>query len=198
MAKFSITHPDKIRFPKEKFTKGDVIAYYRSIAPKMLKFLKDRPLVMQRFPDEIKKEGFYQKNVPDYFPSWIKTVAVKREEKSKGKLVVCDTKEAATLVVKENPKLCTTAISKVSRRGRVYIDVMRNSYAQHGVAPYAIRALPGAPIAMPISWTELKKTDPQSFNLSNYRKRTQDPWRSFFRSAKRIATKKTQKSYHKA
>lgn len=280
MSKLKITHPDKVWFPKEKFTKGDVLAYYKAIASKMLKLLKGRPLVMQRFPDGIKKEGFYQKNVPDYFPSWIKTVSVKRKEQSQTKLVVCDTKDAllylvnfgcltphvwlssgkhlekpdklifdidppknkleaakdvayllkealekkcklktfimttgsrgyhvvvpikqtlsfdearefakkvAEAIAKENPKLCTTAVRKTSRQGRVYIDVMRNAYAQHGVAPYAVRALPGAPIAMPISWAQLSKTDPQSFTLSNYRRQAQNPWSSFTRSARSIA-----------
>jgi Predicted eukaryotic-type DNA primase len=97
-------------------------------------------------------------------------------------------KEVAGIAMQENPKLCTTAVRKASRRGRVYIDVMRNAYAQHQVSPYAIRPLPGAPIAMPISWMQLKKVDPQSFTLSNYRGAPRNPWSGFARGAKSLSS----------
>jgi bifunctional non-homologous end joining protein LigD len=70
---------------------------------------------------------------------------------------------------------------KEKRKGRVFIDTLRNSYAQTAVAPYALRAKPGAPVATPVTWEELrgKKLGPQSYNLKNIFKRiasVKDPW----------------------
>lgn len=61
----------KILFPADSISKGDVIDYYSKIAKIMLPHLKDRPLMLQRFPDGIVESGFYQKNVSDYFPKWM-------------------------------------------------------------------------------------------------------------------------------
>lgn len=61
---------DKVLYPDAGITKGDVIEYYRWIADLMLPWLHDRVLTLERFPDGIQAEGFIQKNIPDYFPSW--------------------------------------------------------------------------------------------------------------------------------
>lgn len=76
----AVTHPDKLIYPKNKISKAQVVDYYVQIAEYMLPYLKDRPLSMQRFPDGIAGEGFYQKDAGKYFPEWIKTFAVKKEE----------------------------------------------------------------------------------------------------------------------
>lgn len=70
---------------------------------------------------------------------------------------------------------------KEKRKGRVFIDILRNSYAQTAVAPYALRARPGAPVAAPVTWEELKspKLQPQSYNMKNIfarLARLKDPW----------------------
>jgi len=70
-----ISNPDKLIFPKQNLTKLDMITYYDKIADRMLPFLKDRPLTLQRFPDGIDKDGFYQKNAADYFPDFIEKVS---------------------------------------------------------------------------------------------------------------------------
>jgi len=77
-----ISREDKIIFPKDKITKGDVIDYYHRIAAIMVPHIKDRPLTVQRFPDGIGKEGFYQKDAPDYFPDWIERISISRETES--------------------------------------------------------------------------------------------------------------------
>ena len=59
--KFPITHPDKILFPKDKITKADLIHYYDKVASQMLPFIRDFPVTMKRYPNGIKKEGFFQK-----------------------------------------------------------------------------------------------------------------------------------------
>jgi bifunctional non-homologous end joining protein LigD len=79
--KFEITNKDKILFPKSKITKQDFINYYKKIAPKIIPLIKNRPITLQRFPDGIDGEMFFQKKALDYFPKWIKTINVQRTEK---------------------------------------------------------------------------------------------------------------------
>lgn len=76
LTKVDFTNLDKVLFPKVHVTKAQVIEYYIKIAPKMLRFLADRPLVLTRFPNGIEKKGFYEKDAPQGIPSWIKTVAI--------------------------------------------------------------------------------------------------------------------------
>ena len=76
----AITHPERILFGKSGITKGELIEYYRKIAPIMLEFIKDHPLTLQRFPEGITHEGFYQKDASDYFPAWIKRKAVAKKD----------------------------------------------------------------------------------------------------------------------
>ena len=259
IAGIEITHPDKILFPEHKITKGQVVAYYESVADKMLPFLKDRPLTLHRFPDGIQENGFYQKNVSDYFPSFIKTVLIKTEEGSNTQ-VICNSKKSLIYLanqgtisfhiwlsqkdkldkpdkvvfdldppkdsfervkdaakkigeflrktnkepqlmttgqnglhvwytmrrtqtfdeVRENvkamavelerkyPELLTTAVRKNKRDGKIFIDYLRNSYAQTSVCPYSLRPNPVAGVATPLSWRQLNslKTGDQ-FTLLN-------------------------------
>jgi bifunctional non-homologous end joining protein LigD len=243
-----ITHPEKVLFPDDGITKGDLVAYYRSVAETMLPLLRDRPVSMTRFPDGITKNGIVQKNVPAYFPDWITRARVRKEGGSLQQ-VVCDkpativylanqacielhaflsrldhidepdqlifdldppdagrfgdvrvcalrlrdlltgelglpafvkttggrglhihvplnaredfdtvrefAREVAGLLAARNPDLVTTEQRKDKRGARIYADIMRNAYAQLAVAPYSVRARPGAPVATPLSWDEL-------------------------------------------
>src|SRR5438876_2636291 len=279
--KIDISHEDKIFFPKAKITKGDVVDYFRRVAKVMLPHVRERPLAMRRHPDGIEGEGFFQKKVPDYFPSWIKRVTAPRKEGGKVDNVVCD--NAATLVYLANQacftphvwlsrrdkldcpdqlifdldpprkkfalarfaakalhdlfdelglrafvkttgsrglhvivpldrkqdfdrarafaqdvarvlahrhqKRLTVEPRKNKRRGRLYLDTARNSYAQHAVAPYAVRAIEGAPIATPLRWDEVSdsKLYAQRFTMKNIFQRlsrTSDPWKSLRRSVR--------------
>lgn len=67
------THLEKIFWPEEGYTKGDLIGYYREIAPYLLPYLKDRPLVLTRFPDGIHGKSFFQKDAPTWSPAWLRT-----------------------------------------------------------------------------------------------------------------------------
>ncbi len=58
----------KIYWPKDKYTKGDLIDYYRLVAPALLPYLRDRPLVLTRYPDGIEGKSFFQKDAPDFVP----------------------------------------------------------------------------------------------------------------------------------
>jgi bifunctional non-homologous end joining protein LigD len=79
-ARVEITNPDKVFFPAEGITKGDVVAYYREIAPFMLPFLKDRPLVLTRYPDGIEGKSFFQKDAPEWRPEWMRTVRIRNDD----------------------------------------------------------------------------------------------------------------------
>jgi bifunctional non-homologous end joining protein LigD len=90
-----ITRPTKVLFPKDEITKGELVEYYERIAPTMLPYLQGRPISMERYPDGIAKEGFFQKKAGPYFPDWIPTAEL---DKQNGTVrhVICD--DVATLV----------------------------------------------------------------------------------------------------
>ncbi|MGD8727902.1 MAG: DNA ligase D, partial [Gemmatimonadales bacterium] len=94
------TNEDKVFWPDEGYTKGDLIGYYRAIAPWILPYLKDRPLVMTRFPDGIDGKSFFQKDAPDFAPGWLRTETVWSEQAERElRYFVCDTQEALLYVV---------------------------------------------------------------------------------------------------
>jgi bifunctional non-homologous end joining protein LigD len=76
-----LTHLDKIYFPKAGYSKRDVLFYYATVSPFLLPFLKDRPLVLHRFPNGIGKPAFYQKEAGSSIPDWIRTVEIFSETK---------------------------------------------------------------------------------------------------------------------
>lgn len=269
---------DKIFFPKIGLTKGDVLEYYQKISSKMLPHLQDRPLTMFRAPDGLKKKGFFQKNISDYFPSWIPSKKIKNKQKkgyttsaicndkagliyladqgclefhiwlskkdsldkpdrlifdldppkdrfdlvkqaagdlkkvlqrhklpsflmttgSEGLHLIIPLKRTHSFekvrnyakklikeLIEKHPKKYTEKSAKSGRSEKVYIDYLRNAYAQTHIAPYSIRAKENAPIAVPISWQDLQKKDfhSQYYHLKNaYNsifKRRKDPWKGF-------------------
>lgn len=274
----TLSNLDKILFPKSGITKGQVIAYYQKIAPFFLTHAKNHLIVMHRFPDGI-HQGFYQKQIPDYFPAWIKRKKIVLRTQEEQTLVVLDSSAAlvylanqAVLVFhswlssqssitkpdkmvfdidpadhtlteirfavkklkavleehKLKPFVMTTGsrsyhvvvpllpkhtyesvrsfakhicreladnyperftidMSKSKRRGRIFLDYLRNSFGATSVACYSLRALEGAPIATPLAWTELSTTKPQQYTIKNIFKRLarkKDPWKDFAKYAR--------------
>lgn len=74
------TNLDKVFWPEEGYTKGDLVEYYRSISPWLLPYLRDRPVVLHRYPDGIHGKSFFQKNAPDFAPEWMRTETIWSEE----------------------------------------------------------------------------------------------------------------------
>lgn len=288
-----LSNTGKTLFPDDQVTKGDLVGYYRDIAARMLPYLRDRPLSMERYPDGITGERIVQKNVPRYFPDWIARTRVKKQG---GTLVqvICDrpatlvylanqaciemhaflsrtgaldradqlifdldppddhrfdqvkhlalglhdlleelgltafvkttggrglhvhvplnarddfdtvrrfARQASDVLAAREPDILTTEQRKDSRGDRVYSDVMRNAYAQTAVAPYSVRARPGAPVATPLDWAELQDASltPHQFTLRTVggrldRPGASDPWAgmarrrySLDRAAQRLA-----------
>lgn len=274
---------DKVLFPKSGLTKGDLVEHYRRIAEFALPHYRDRPLSMQRFPDGIDAEGFFQKNLPDYFPGWIDRVALKKEG---GSVTYVLANHAATLVYLANqgcitphlslarqdkpdhpdlmifdldpsdddfgkvqnaakklralldelalasfvqttgsrglhvvipldrsaafdevrdfaraladclagrhPNSLTTEQRKSNRGDRVFLDYLRNAYGQTAVAPYAVRAIEGAPVATPLNWDEVGRRElhAQKYTIKNIFRRlaqTGDPWSGIGRRAHSLA-----------
>jgi bifunctional non-homologous end joining protein LigD len=271
-----VTHPEKVLFPDDGITKGELVGYYLTVAPRMLPLIGGRPVTMQRFPDGIGKGGFLQKQIGRHFPDWIERVtapnrrtrqATVREEVtypvcrtpddlaylanqgcltphvwlsrapdihhpdqmvfdldpasddlgvlraaaaglrgllgelglaaflkssgSRGLHVVVplvpaadtDTVKLFSIAVAEalaarHPGDFTTESRIANRDGRLYLDIGRNGYAQTMAAPYAVRALPGAPVSVPLDWSELDAFVPGRHTLRTIGDRlaAPDPW----------------------
>jgi bifunctional non-homologous end joining protein LigD len=75
-----ITHPEKVMFPDDGITKGDLAAYYEAVAPVMLPHVRGRPVTMERFHRGIGSPGFFQKNVAKGFPAWLERVAAPKKD----------------------------------------------------------------------------------------------------------------------
>jgi bifunctional non-homologous end joining protein LigD len=86
-SRVTISNRDKVFWPEEGYTKGDLINYYGSVSPAMLPFLRERPVVMVRYPDGWKGKSFYQWNVPQGTPDWLRRATLRDEEKDKEKTV---------------------------------------------------------------------------------------------------------------
>ncbi|MFE3548890.1 non-homologous end-joining DNA ligase [Streptomyces kronopolitis] len=71
-----LSHPDKTYYPERGFTKMDVAQYYLAVADGVLRGLRDRPTTMQRFPDGVEGEFFYQKRAPKGLPDWLPTARI--------------------------------------------------------------------------------------------------------------------------
>src|SRR5215831_15122706 len=74
-----ITHPEKVMFPDDGITKGELAAYYEAIAPYMLPHMRGRPITMERYHRGIGAGGFFQKDVTKGFPSWLERVEVPKK-----------------------------------------------------------------------------------------------------------------------
>lgn len=270
---FTLTNPDKVFWPDEGYTKGDLLEYYRSISPWMLPYLVDRPLVLTRFPDGIAGKSFYQQDAPAFVPQWIRTQRMYSEQAqreisyfigedeaallylvnlgtipfhvwasrtsridrpdwcvldldpkgapfsdvvrtaltahqlcdeiglpnyiktsgSSGLHVLiplgcqCRFDEArslgellARLIVGEIPEITTLARQISRREGKVYVDYLQNGSGRLIVAPFSARPLPGAPVSMPLLWSEVKPgLDIRAFTIRNaldrMRQLKQDP-----------------------
>ncbi|HLW72839.1 MAG TPA: non-homologous end-joining DNA ligase [Candidatus Babeliales bacterium] len=257
-----ISNSDKILFGKSGITKADLINYYQTVAPTMLPYCDDRPISMQRFPNGIHHEGFFQKEAGDYFPEWITRISIPKQTDgvvhyviadkpatliylanqgcitphiwlsrtdnlnkpdrmifdldpadahsfadvqsaakklkkvlddcglptfcmltgSRGAHVVVPLKrvntfdetrafahDVAALLTQQFPDLMTINVHKNKRGKRIFVDWLRNGFGATTVAPYAVRAYEGAPIAMPVTWQKLlsPRMSSQKYTIKN-------------------------------
>lgn len=279
-----VSNSEKILFSKSKISKQDLVDYYTKISPYFLKHVKNHLIVLQRFPNGIDAPSFYQKQISDYFPSFITHKTIRLKKGSSQTLTLIDSKKSLTYlanqativfhswlsnvenpnkpdkivfdldpakkdlkllrfaaleikkiieshklhpfvmttgsrgyhvvvpiipehsfakvhnfakkiameVAQKYPKILTTHVNIKTRKGRIFIDYLRNSYGQTSVAAYSVRALEKAPVATPISWQELFKTVPQKYTIQNIFKRLKtkgDVWKNFRAHAKKLYLK---------
>jgi bifunctional non-homologous end joining protein LigD len=100
-------------------------------------------------------------------------------------------KDLTSIIAGRHPDLLTTETRKDQRKGRLFLDYLRNSYAQTSVAPYALRALPSALVATPLDWDELENSNlhAQSYTVKNIFRRLgqkEDSWKNMWRHACRL------------
>ena len=81
--KLTLSNLDKVLWPRDGSTKGDLIAYYRSVAQWILPHLENRPLTLQRWPDGIDHQAFFEKQAPRFKPEWVPTIALSADESSR-------------------------------------------------------------------------------------------------------------------
>ena len=269
-----LSHLDKVFFPGDGITKGDLVAYYRDMAPRIVPYLRDRPLVMGRYPNGITGEAIVQKNVGRHYPDWVSHAEVPKRDGTVSQVIgdkratlvylanqgcvelhvflsrlsalyrpdqlvfdldppdsggfgdACRTavdlrellegelglttyvkttggkglhvhvplrpdedfdavrdfaREAGSLLARRAPERLTMEQRKDQRGHRLYLDMMRNAYAQMVVAPYSVRARPGAPVATPLHWEEVESGElsPRQFTIRTLAGRlasSDDPW----------------------
>jgi bifunctional non-homologous end joining protein LigD len=92
---FNFSNLKKVYWPAERYTKGDMVEYYRLASRWLLPYLRNRPVVLTRFPDGIDGKSFYQKDAPDFAPEWMRTIPIWSEETQRDiKYFVCDDEES--------------------------------------------------------------------------------------------------------
>ena len=106
-----LTSLDKLLFPADRITKGEVVDYYRAVASHMLPYLRDRPINLERFPDGVGRPGFFQQAMPRHYPTWIAGVEV---EKAGGSVRHAVVRNAASLTYLANQN-CITLHAWLSR-----------------------------------------------------------------------------------
>ena len=111
-----ITHPDKILFPGDGITKGELASYYEMVAPVMLPHVCGRPITMERFHNGIAEKGFFQKDVVKGFPEWLQRVEVPKKNGTVHHPVACDTRSLLWLANQN----CITPHVWTSRAPKLY------------------------------------------------------------------------------
>lgn len=113
--KFS--HLDKVLFPEDAITKGELIDYYRSVAERILPHLRDRPLALARYPNGIDKPSFFQQAAPTHLPSWIEQVSVPKED---GEIshVLCQDEQTLAFLANQAAITLHTWLSRADRIDR--------------------------------------------------------------------------------
>jgi bifunctional non-homologous end joining protein LigD len=120
-----ITRPEKVLFPEDGITKGELIDYYARIASRIIPHLCDRPLTLERYPNGINSKRFFQKEASSYFPEWIRRVTVKKVGGTVTHVVSNDT---ATLVYLANqacitPHIFLSKLDKLDHPDQMVFDL---------------------------------------------------------------------------
>ncbi|MEO8333447.1 MAG: non-homologous end-joining DNA ligase [bacterium] len=120
-----ISHPEKVMFPDDGITKGDLAAYYELVAPLMVPLMSGRPVTMERFHRGIGEKGFFQKNVSKGAPAWLETVAVPKKDGVVNYPVVSDERGVMWLVNQNciTPHVWTSRVPDLSHPDLCVFDL---------------------------------------------------------------------------
>lgn len=110
-----ITHPEKVLFPDDGITKGELASYYESVAPVMVPHIRSRPITMERYPNGIGAAGFMQKDVSKGFPEWLQRVEVPKKNGTVHHPIITDTRSLLWLANQN----CITPHVWISRAPRL-------------------------------------------------------------------------------
>src|SRR5256886_17243334 len=112
-----LTSPDRVLYPDDGITKGDLFEYYRKVGPAIVPHLRDRPFTMKRYPHGIYGEVFFQKQAPKHLPSWIPTRQFRTLPREGGSRLVdfalVHSSEAGLVMVQNNCIDMNTSYSRV-------------------------------------------------------------------------------------
>lgn len=120
------THENKILFPQDNISKGDMIHYYTNIAPMMIPFMANRPLTMQRFVNGITAESFFQKDASNYFPEWIMLKRVAKKSGGHTDYIICNNIETLVYLANQNCitfHLWLSKVNKLRNPDRMIFDI---------------------------------------------------------------------------
>jgi bifunctional non-homologous end joining protein LigD len=154
----TITHPEKVLFPADGITKGELAAYYEAVAPLIVPYVKGRPITMERFPAGIDKKGFIQKDVSKGFPAWLERVEVPKKDGTVHYPLVADTR-SLLWVVNQNtitPHVWISRAPKLDAPDVCVFDLDPTEEEKPGVlraAALALRALLEDDLGLP-SWVK--------------------------------------------
>ena len=140
-----ITHPEKVLFPDDGITKGELAAYYEAIAPVMVPHISGRPVTMERYPSGIGSKGFFHKDVSKGFPEWLERVEVPKKDGVVHHPIVRDTR-SLLWITNQN---CITPHVWTSRAPNLYypdicvfdLDPSRPDLDRLNEAAFALRDL---------------------------------------------------------
>jgi bifunctional non-homologous end joining protein LigD len=276
-----LSNPDKILYPEQGITKGDLADHYVAVAEAMLPHVALRPITIVRCPTGRQQKCFYQRHAGAGVPRQVEKVTVpgfdnpflfirdlpglialvqmgvleihpwgvRIEQADRPDRIIFDldpgeglafdgvvaaahdvrdrlaalglesfckttggkglhvvvpidpkhewpevkawAKALSERMAADSPELYLTKIAKAERTGRIFIDYLRNDPTSTAVGPYSTRARPGAPVAMPLDWSEVKpELDSQAFNVrtaaAHVGRRKQDPWTALLKLHQRL------------
>jgi bifunctional non-homologous end joining protein LigD len=120
-----ITHPEKVLFPDDGITKGELAAYYEMIAPAMLPHIHARPVTMERFPSGIGRKGFMHKDVSKGFPDWLQRIEVPKKGGTVHHPLVTDTRSLLWIANQNTitPHVWTSRAPKIFQPDICIIDL---------------------------------------------------------------------------
>jgi bifunctional non-homologous end joining protein LigD len=98
----SLSNLDKVLFPRDGYTKGDLISYYRGVSPWLLPYLRDCPLTLQRYPDGVDGPSFFEKHLPKGLPDWAARASLTSPEGTRAKTTYMLCNDEATLTFVAN------------------------------------------------------------------------------------------------